>query len=185
MTLNSQIKLAFLSVLLLAGAIIYFMRPVFGSIEAASNQLIAERNNLFSLESKIRDLEKFQTEYEKISPDLIRTDSLFVDVELPVDFIRFLEETSQSSSISLKMSPSPPIAVSGDPWMSSNFQLTLAGPYSSVLRFIDKLENGRYLIGFSSLSFSKLTDMELKSKEFGKFSSGDIKGSISIKVFAK
>lgn len=185
MTLNSKIKLVFLVVLISAGTAFYFMRPVFQGIRNFSNQFVVERNNLFSIESKIKDLEKFRAEYANISPDLARAESLFVNAELPVDFIRFLEENSQSSGINLKISPSASVAIPGDLWKSSVFQLTLAGSYSGVLRFIDKLENGPYLIGFQNFSLSKLTDTELKSKEFGKFSPGDIKGSIAIKVFAK
>lgn len=185
MTLDAKIKISLLSLAGLVGLAVFLMRPVLKDISDASRQLMAERSNLFSLETKIKNLEKFREEYEKIKPDLEKADSLLVEAELPVDFIRFLEEVSLEAGINLKISPASAIKIEGDPWLSSNFQLSLAGPYSKILQFLDKLENSRYLASFQSLNFSKLTDAELKLKDFVGFSSGDVKGGMGIKVFVK
>ncbi|MDO8424782.1 MAG: hypothetical protein Q7S70_02465 [bacterium] len=185
MIIGSKIKLSLLFLLLLTGSAIFLMRPVLRGISDASRQLMVERRNLFSLESKIRNLEKFQEEYENLKPDLAKADSLLVEDQLPVDFIRFLEAVSSEFGISLKISPLSSVKIATDPWPSSNFQLSLAGSYPKILQFIDKLENSRYLTNFQSLSFSRLTDAQLKSREFEKFSSGDVEGSVVVKVFVK
>lgn len=185
MIIGSKIKLSLFSLIVLTGSAVFLMKPILGDIGNASRQLVEERGNLFILEAKIKNLEKFQQEYEKLSPDLDKADSLLIDDQLPVDFIRFLEKISSEASISLRISPIFSTKSVTDPWPSSSFQLSLAGSYPKILQFIEKLENGPYLTNFQGISFSRLTDIRLKTKEFEKFSSGDVEGSIAVKVFVK
>lgn len=185
MSINYKIKISLFCLLILFVSAVFTARIILKNISGASGQLATEKKNLFTLESKIKSLENFRQEYEELKPDLEKADSLLVQAQLPVDFIQFLEEISSEAGINLKISPLADIKITGDPWPSSNFQLSLAGSYPKIIRFIDKLENSQYLITLQSLNFSKLTDMELKSKEFASFFSGDAKGNISLKVYTK
>lgn len=176
MSLSLKIKLSLLSLIILSSGLgIFAVYPFFQEIKKNSQQLILERQNLLSLESKIKSLENFGKRVQKLKPDLERIDSLFVELDLPVDFIRFLEKISLDSSVNIKISPSPSVKISGDTWLSSNFQLSLAGSFPRFLKFLGKLENSQYLIESQSLSISRLTDADL----------GDIKASLSIKVFTR
>lgn len=185
MIIGSKIKISLLSLVVLMGSAVFLMKPILGDIGNASRQLMAERSNLFALEAKIKNLENFQKEYEKLSPDLKKADSLLVDDQLPVDFIRFLEKISSEAGISLKISPVSSLKIAADSWSSSGFQLFLAGSYPKILQFVEKLENGPYLTNFQGISFSRLTDVRLKTKEFEKFSYGDVEGNIVVKVFVR
>lgn len=185
MSLNSKIKISLLSFGVLIGSAVFLIKPILRDIRAESGQLIAEKNNLSSLESKIKNLENFRQKHEELKPDLEKADSLLVQAQLPVDFIRFLEQVSAEADINLKISPGPAVKTSKDPWSSSNFQLALAGSYPDILQFVSKLQNGSYLMIFQNLNFSRLAETELKSKEFNRFVSGDVRGNISVKVYAK
>lgn len=176
MTYDFKIRLSLFFVIALTGLAVFLAWPVLKDIARTSEQLLVERNNLFSLEAKINNLQRFDEEYQKLKPDLEKADSLLVEADLPVDFIRFLEEASAESNVSLKISPSSLAKNAKDPWPGSGFQLSLAGSYPEIVRFVDKLENGPYLAVLRTINFSQ---------EFNRLSSGDIKGSIAIKVYVR
>jgi len=48
---------------------------------------------------------------------------------------------------------------------------------------LEKLKSSFYLIEIQNLTISRLSETELKSKEFEEFSLGDVKATLSIKVY--
>lgn len=163
--------------------VIFLIYPLFSGIKKISQDFLSQKEELLTLEKKVENLEKFKIIFPEISGDLEKIDNLFVDREVPVDFIRFLEKTSRDSQVSLKISAGGALKIEKDPWPSISFQLFLAGPFPSLSQFLEKLESSIYLIEIQNLNISRLSETELKSKEFEKFSLGDVKATLSIKVF--
>ena len=122
MTLKKKITISIvfflvLSILLIA-LVIY---PLFSESEKNSQNFLSQKQKLLALEKKVENLEKFRIIFPEISADLEKIDNLFINPKVPIDFISFLEKTSQDSKLSLKISPSPPLKIEKDPWPSIGF----------------------------------------------------------------
>lgn len=130
-----------------------------------------------NLEAEISSLEKFKILYKNIEEALKTIDKLFVGSEVPVDFITFLENTSQSSSVKTEISPSSVRKIEKDPWPSLIFQLSSSGSFNNFLKFLKKLENSPYLVETQNLNIARIGGE--------KTATSDINAIFSIKVFVK
>lgn len=170
-----------LSVLLMILAIL----PLFNEIKENSEDFILKRGELTFLETEIKNLEKFEKQYQDYQQNLEKINSLFINPEVPIDFIRFLEKLASDSKISVRISLSPAPKVETQPWPSLFFQLSGVSSFSNFSKFLEKLENSPYLIEVQNLIIRRLTEDELRRKEFEGLSTGDIDASLLIKVYTK
>jgi hypothetical protein len=164
---------------------VFLIYPLFLEIKKISQDFLSQKRELMAFERKVENSKKFQKLFPKISAHLEKIDNLFVNPEVPVDFILFLEELSQKTNLSLKISENLPLRIEKDPWPSLLFQLQLVGSFPNLSRFLEKLESAFYLIELQNLTISRLNETELKTKEFEQFSLGDVKATLSIKVYTK
>jgi len=170
--------------------IVFVIYPLFLEIKKNSQDFLFQKQELMTLEEKAENLEKIRILFLEISPGLEKIDNLFVDPKVPVDFIRFLEKTSQDSQLSLKISPGPSLKIEKDPWPFIVFQLSLAGSFPNLAKFLEKLESAFYLIEIQNLTITRLSETELiqpfLEKEMGEiYSLGDVKATLSLKVYTK
>ena len=186
MTIKNKINLSLIFFLILAIFLLAFLiYPLLKDIKNNSKEMISQKKEVLSLENKIKDIEEFRKNYAKIRPNLEKIETLFTNSEAPIDFISFLEKTSQDCRVSIQIVPAAITRVSEEPWPSLSFSITLTGSFPNFLRFLEKLESGPYLTEIQNLSIKRLQDTELKSKEFESLSLGDIQASFLIKVFTK
>jgi len=168
--------------ILLIGFVIY---PLFQGIKNDSKELISQKQKLISLETKIESLMQFQTLWQGIESNFQETEKLLIDPEVPVAFISSLETIAKDCQMIIKISSMPSSGTEKDPWSSLFFQINSATSFSKFLKFLEKLETSPYLIEISSLNVRKLTEAELKSKEFEGNSLGDVAAALSLKVYSK
>ena len=186
MAITNKIKIAIVIFLILTIIFVVFsIWPLLREIKESSENILSQKAALVTLEAKTKNLEEFKSNYQEIKPNLEKIDALFIDPEVPVDFIRFLEKTSRESQADLKISPAFPTQITKEPWPSLLFQLTTTSSFPNFLKFLEKLESSIYLIEIQSLNISRLTETELKAPEFEKFSLGDVRARVSLKVFTK
>jgi len=186
MTPKNKINLSLIIFSILSISLIVFLiYPLFKEIKNNSEDLISKKQKLLSLETKIENLEKFQSLWQKIEPDFKKIDQLFIDSELPVEFISFLETTARDYGLSIEISSASPSKIEKDSWPPLFFQISSTTSFSKFLRFLAKIETSPYLIEIQNLNTRRLTEKELESKEFERFSLGDIKTTLSIKVYTK
>jgi len=184
MRIKKKITISIVSFLVLSILLIIFViSPLFLEIKKISQDFLSQKQKLLALEEKIENLEKFKIIFPEISSSLEKIDNLFVDPKVPIDFINFLEKTSQDSRLSLEISVSSPLKIEKDPWPSIPFQLSLAGSFTNLANFLEKLESTFYLIEIQNINITRLSENELKSKEFEVYSLGDVKAALSIKVY--
>ena len=185
MNIKNKINLSLIFFLFLSIFFVAFLvYPLLKDIKNNSKEIISQKKEVLSLENKIKDIEEFRKNYAKIRPNLEKIETLFTNSEAPIDFISFLEKTSQDCRVSIQIVPAA-ITRSEEPWPSLSFSITSAGSFPNFLRFLEKLESGPYLTEIQNLSIKRLQDTELKSKEFENLSLGDIQASFLIKVFTK
>ena len=183
MNLKNRNSLAIFSLFILVIFLILFLiRPTFLEIKNISKEIKGEKEEIAILEEKTKNIENFREFYQEKEENFKKLDNIFVNQEVPVDFINFLEKVSQVARISLKISPTTPTK---DPWPSLGFQLNSVGSFPDFLKFLAKLESAPYLIEIQDLTINKLTETELQSEEFKKLSPGSVKANLSIKVYTK
>jgi len=181
---RTSLSLAVFSILTIFLAV-FLIYPLFERIKNNSETISLQKADLASLETKTANLKKFQNLLEEIEPNLTKMDKLFINSEAPVDFISFLETIAQDCEISLKISRSLSEKSKKDIWPSLIFQISSTGSFPKFFKFFEKLENSPYLIKIQNLNIRRLTEKELKSKEFSQFALSDVKASILIQVYAK
>jgi Tfp pilus assembly protein PilO len=186
MTLKNKINfsLVIFSVLIIS-SVVFLIYPLFKEIKMNSEDLISKKQELLSLEAKVENLKEFQSLWPEIEPNLKKVDQLFIDSEVPVEFIGFLETTARDYGLSIEISPALSSETEKDLWPSLSFQISSTASFSKFLKFLAKIETSPYLIEIQSLNGKRLTERELELKDFEKFSLGDVKTTLSIKVYTK
>ena len=156
--------------------VVFVLVPFFQKISINSKELTSQKENLAVLEAKAANLERFKNLYSGLREILEKIDDLFVNAEVPVEFIGFLEDTSSKSNLTIKIVPSTQKA-EGDHWPSLSFQMTNKGSFDAFLKFLEKLENSPYLMEIKNVNVSNLPEKEALP--------GWIEATFSLKVFAK
>lgn len=158
--------------------------PLFKGIEKDSEELITIKRNLVFSSDKTESISQIRNIYEEIEPDSKKIENLFIDPEVPIDLIKFLEQIAQDSKILINIT-SVVSKTSGDDWNYMEFQINLIGSFPNFLRFLEKVENSSYLMEAQNLSVKRLNEQEFTSPKYKQFFSGDINANLTIKAFTK
>lgn len=171
-----------ISVLLLA---VFLIFPLLNNIKKGADELVSVKKDLVLLKDKTSGLEEIKKTYEDWGIDFNKIEELFVDPEIPVDLMEFLEKTAINSGNSINISPVSLRTDGTDLWDSIAFQLDVTGPCFGFLKFLQKIESCLYLIEIKELNIKKLSEQELKLERYEKYSLGDVGANLVIKVFTK
>lgn len=164
--------------LLIILIIVFVVFPLFRGIKNNSKELIVQKEKFVALEAKITNLEKFKVLYAELQHFLKEIDNLFVDSRVPVEFIGFLEKTSEKSQLKIEILPTSDKEIEKDFWPYLAFQITSTGSFPNFLKFLEKLENSPYLVEVQNVSIGKLTGDE-------GVISDNVRANFSVKVFVK
>ncbi len=165
---------------------LFLITPHFlGEIRENSESLIFLKNELIFLQREIKNLRESELIYQSYQANLAKIDKIFVDPEVPIEFIDFLEKNAQVSQQKIEISLIPKKKVKDEPWPGLLFQVSTFGSFPNFSKFLEKLENSPYLIEILNLNIKKLTEREIQSAEFPDLSPGDVKSTFLIKVFVK
>lgn len=145
-------------------------------IKRISQELSELKKELILFQGKTEDLEQFKETYQKLEPNFKKIDRLFVDPGIPIDLIKFWENTADESGLLIEISPVFIKPIESDPWEPIGFQLVLTGSPQNFLKFLEKIEAGPYLSEVQSLVIAK----QEKEAE-----GGGVKATLLVKVFAK
>lgn len=177
----SILILGVLSVLLMA----FVVYPLFKGIEEISYNLFLEKNRIIYLNTEKEEIDKTENFYNNYQADLNRIENLFVDPEVPVQFINFLEDTAVKSQIKLEISSMVKGKDKEGFWPSLSVQLLATGSFSNFLKFLDKIENAPYLIEILELNTRELGEKEKQEQEKEGVVNADTSSILLIKVFTK
>lgn len=173
MNIDKKIKISIILFLVAFLAICFcLVYPLVKDVQGAAKELESQKENFVVLETKIENLEDFKVVYKGLEEILGRIDGLFVDSDVPVDFINFLETTAENSSLEFEMSSAAYQDKKKDNWPFILFQAKAEGMFPSLLIFLDKLESSPYLIEVKDINISEMTE-------------GNVNSTFSIKVYAK
>lgn len=137
--------------------------PLLGGIKQNSKALESQYLKILNVNSDEVEVVKYLKFSQAHKEDFEIIESIFVDAQTPVGFIEFIEEISATSNITVKITPGIPKKQKGVPWPTMNFQLASSTNYPEFLRFVEKLENGPYLLEVKNTSLTR--DRAAQGKE--------------------
>jgi hypothetical protein len=157
--------------------------PVFQMIEEDAKELRESKEAQETLCQEREKLKKFQETYIKISPDLEKIEQMFVDSDVPIDFIDFLERTAIDSNVFIEISSVNKKQEKEEGQLYAVFQMEVLGSFSDFMVFLEKVENATYLVEVDGLTINRMG--EESEESVVEFSPNDISSKMSLKVFAK
>ncbi len=166
-------------------AALFLIFLLFKGVKDNSEAFSLEKEKITSLSEEKENREKMEDVYENYQPDLGEIEKVFIDPEVPIEFISFLEKTASTSHIQLKILSMTKKSEKEDSWPSLLFQLSAISSFFNFSKFLQKLENSPYLIETLELNVRALSEKELKLKEFENLSSSDTSVLLLIKVFTR
>ena len=155
--------------------------PVFSEIEEISDNLVSQREEMSLLQSKVETLKEFEIEFKNMEPDLNKINALFINTDLPLDFIDFLEETASESGILMEIvSSSFSNKSKVDFWPSISFQMSYIGSLTECSGFLERIETSPYIIRIENLKVRQMSKIESKVEEVP---FGDLKVNLILRAY--
>lgn len=181
MSYKIKISISVFIFLLLNLVLIFFLRNFVLEIKKTSLDIFSKKSEMILLEEKAQKSEEFSEILKKEERNFEKINASFINVEMPVDFIGFLEKTAKDLNLSFQLSITPSVKEKR-PWPMIGFQINLAGFYSDVFKFLKKIYYSPYLIEVQNLEILKIE----KEKIIGETEiTGNVKVNLLINVFAK
>lgn len=146
---------------------IFLVYPIFRNIQKDSSELLSKKNESHSLLAMAEDLRIAESFYQEHQDDFEKMDNVFIDAQIPIDFINFLEGSAAEYQLSIEISSLNVLKDS-----SFLFQVSTSGSFENSMRFLEKLENGIYIIEIDNFSQRLSGD-------------GRVNSNFSIKVFTR
>ena len=168
-----SITLIIFSILIIS-IIAFIVVPIFQKINDNAGKIISQKQELALLEAEdvsLKENEPFQEQSKQLMEQI---DKLFVNLDVPLGFINFLEKTSEDCQLKIEILPNFEKKTEKGSWPYSTFQITSIGSFSNFLNFVEKLDNSDYLIGIQNINISKAGGSE-----------ANVRAVFTIKVFVK
>lgn len=176
-TKRINITLIFFSLLIIS-IIVFAIVPLFQAIGNNSKEVVVQKQKMSLLEVESISLKENEPSMEPSHQFMEEVGKLFIDSEVPLEFINFLEDVSQECQLNTEILPSFEKNTEKDVWSYSTFQLVSSGYFFNFLKLLEKLENSPYLIDVQNMNISRVG-----AQEEGGLT--NIKASFAIKVFVK
>ena len=134
---------------------VFLIYPAFKSIKDGSEEILSNKYKAIYINAETIELESFKKNYKNYKPSLDKIDQLFIDSKNPVDFIKFLEKVALDHSINADMNLINFRQETTNNFPFVFFQVSAKGDFPSILKFVEKLETGPYLIRIENLALKK------------------------------
>ncbi len=173
--------------------VFFLILPLFRSIDEGLQEIAETRKEIISSGEEAERFKEFNNIYKKIEPSIGRINQLFIDPEVPINLIEFLEKEAGQQNLLIKISLSSLKEEKGVFWSSTGFQINLSGSFSDFSKFLRKIESGPYLIEIQRMVLDKSEGIE-KINKLGErekprvIKSGEeagVKANLLIRVFSR
>ncbi len=154
--------------------IAFVIVPIFQKINDNAEKIISQKQKMALLEAEDVNLKENESFQEQSKQLMEQVDKLFVNLDIPLEFINFLEKTSEECQLKIEILPNFEKKTEKGSWPYSIFQITSTGSFSNFLNFVEKLNNSDYLIEMQNINVSKTGSSE-----------ANIRAVFMIKVFVE
>ncbi len=133
-------------------AVIY---PLTKKIVANAEEFAAGKNKFVELQERQENFRKLDRQYNHYEAELNRINSLLINSEKPIEFIKFLENNAQELSLVMDISSIVPQKQDQNLCSFNVYSIVLEGSSNNFCRFLEKMENAPYLIEILNLDIKK------------------------------
>ena len=165
--------------LLLSVFLFLGIHPLLVKIQKSSFEIDKIKTDFFYLQKKHEIIELMKQKYhqESLLTDIEKINSMLINAEAPVDFIKFLERSALKSRVLLETTPFLVRTAEKDPWNSIGFQLTVYSDFVNFFEFLNAIEKSPFLVEIQSLNIRKAAEKDKKEE--------GVVAMVLIKVFSK
>ena len=160
----------------------FFIFPAIKIIKNDSLRLIELKKSLVVLDNQASNIESMKISCQVASEDLEKSANIFINQEVPVGLIRFVEDEADRVNLDISISPVSLKKIDDDIWPFVSFRLNLLGSYINFMRFFERIETYPFLIEIQDLVINKVTVRELAQEGYGK---NDVIVTLTIRAFGK
>lgn len=132
--------------------------PAIKEIRNLSLEYKNTQKEIFNLENEFLTIQKIEKDYEEFLKDYEeKIENFFIDSEIPVGFINFLEKIASSSDVLIKISSFSSTKEKNTPLGYTNIQINAEGELEKLLQFLEKIEKNDYFVETQNLSIKKVS----------------------------
>lgn len=179
---KNYISLILLAVIA-AALVAFVIYPLIRGIKEGSEQLLLEKEAQLTFAEEIENFQNFKEAYQEIKPNLEKAEGLLAIPEPPIEFINFLEQTAFNSNVLLGIFSVELRKTEKEIWPFLDFRLQASCSFSDFSEFIEKLENGSYLIEIYDFGIAR-SESSPGAGGAGTLA-GNVSASFSLRVFTK
>ncbi len=175
------LSLAILTCFLFVYLVIF---PLWGNLKNVSRSFSAQKRAEKLFNARLSDFSLFKVKESTYSSTFRQLDNFFVSSP-PVEFIRFLEKEAEETGVEAKILSGKSNLEKFQLWKSLNFTLYVNSPYSNFAKFLKRLEHSPYFLEMSQINIERITEENIKRKNWKEASEGDVYAFLKLKVFLK
>lgn len=135
--------------------LIFIFWYLFPAIKKVSRELNITELSFFSVDDE--QSKQVKNTYEKMKQGFERTEGLFANPITPLELINSWEKIAEEEGLIIKISPTPLEEYKNDPWDFLGFEIVLSGDFVNIQKFIEKIENSKYLFEVNNSIIKKNT----------------------------
>lgn len=162
---------------------VFVLGFLWGQIQHNIQALNSVRKEHVKNEAQREALEEFKKIERAAGLNFKQIDQLFINKDVPYDFVLFLENLAKGNELSMELSGGGSGGSKKDPWDELTFQVTLEGQIPDALQFIAQLEKSPYLIDIQNIQISAISKSSGAGN--GVFIPGINRVYLSFKIAAK
>lgn len=159
--------------------------PAFNAIKQSSEKLFLARREIAFVQTKSRQTAGLEQTLKSLGPDIFKVREAFIDPEMPVGLLHFLENTAIESNVLLDVSFRPQQGAEKTTLSFLAIQLSFNGSFTNCLKFLERIETSAYLTEIENLSIRRISEAQIKSAEYKGLLAGDAEATLLLKVFTK
>jgi Tfp pilus assembly protein PilO len=182
--LAAQKKIFFsilISITILAVILGFLIWPLFSQVKSFATIILTQKSTLKLLQDQVTTLEDFQKNYNLYSGQFQRIANGFVNQEVPLNFIEYLEALGRSNNLEVVINNMGFDSKNKkDALTALDFQVNAKGVVSNSLRFLEQLENGTWFLEIRQMNLEK----EILDPDQPKPKESAVSLSLSLSVFA-
>ncbi len=162
----------------------FVLLPIFKDIDFLSNELLFQNKAAELFDIRNKNINDFKKEYKIKSKEIKSIESVFISKEAPIGFIEFLEEEAKKNNLLMKISPMSINQKNNLNWQPVGFRVIAGGDFSDCLKFLSKVERGRWLVYILNVRAERITENNKNEvKGFENLTNGQARIFIEIKTF--
>jgi len=147
---NNPVLIAMIFAAVAMGMIFFAVFPLAADIKEAASRIGVQRGEIADYDFRIANARKFMLFSKSQSYGLEKAEGVFADSRMPLDLINSIEAAAEISDVAIEFLPSLP----QDPldgWPFVKIEINASGAVPAILRFVERMENGRYLMEIESV----------------------------------